>query len=148
MFGSAARLLAGSLTACLVAGFAGCGGSSNTASTSAQRKQACVTAIEAKSRYHAAALAMGLNFFNAPLRDRELSASGRFRAQVRRLEGLTGGAQAAQLAGLEAALSQQEKVVLTEAAHNVAAASRYGAGLNMRLTAGLAQLESICSKAG
>ena len=90
---------------------------------------------------------MGLNFFNTPLRHRELSASGQFRAQVQRLEGLTGGAQAAQLAGLATALAQQEKVVLAEAAHNVAAASRYGTGLNTRLPAGLAQLESICSKA-
>lgn len=152
--GSAARLLWLSLAACLLAGLAGCGGTSNTASTSAktantsaQQKQACVTAIEAKSRYHAALLAMGLSFSNATLRDRALSATGQFRAQVQRLEGLTGGAQAAQLAGLATALAQQEKVVLAEGAHGLAAASRYGTDLNTHLNAGLAQLESVCSKA-
>jgi hypothetical protein len=147
MAGFAPRLLAVSLAACLLAGFTGCGGSGNTASTSAQRKQACVAAIEAKTRYHAALAAMGLDFSNTTLRDSVLSATGQFRARVQRLQGATGGAEAAQLGGLVSSLSQQEKVVLAEAAHDLAAASRYGAGLGARLSAGLAQLENICQRA-
>jgi hypothetical protein len=125
---------------------AGCGGSSDRASTgpATTREAACAKLVPAKKRYVAETEKMGLRFFDKFYELPARSAAEAFLSRAREVRKFTAGADRRVLDKLATALDFQVKTFRAFEVHKEGEAKKYGDKINAPLTASLGKLHTVC----
>ena len=123
---------------------AGCGSSASTSTSEHAHAQACVGVVKADARYKEATKAQSTRFLDQPLAHATVRSIEGLQASVEGLARATSGAEKRQAAQLAGVLSRQRATVLALAANDIPAARKYGAGLNIAVERGLANLARLC----